>query len=296
MMTVFFRKLAIAASFSGLFFSSNVYSASTADVVFVVDESSSMGGAHDWLKNVVTALDEQLNLANVTNNRFAIIGFGGLNPSLPDFPNGHLEGHTHQDFSTSSTTSAAFGSLVTDGGTEDGYSGIDAAFKLSFRSDAATNIILVTDEDRDTIAAGTGLNFANILDQFLTKKALLNAVVDSSFSNNTGKTALGVDAKGYAYTADGLGGFTKTSGVTVGLGDGTTNVDYVELAIATQGAGWDLNQLRAGGSTPDSFTKAFIDTKVREITSVPLPAAFPLLASGLAGLGFFNRKRKKAAE
>jgi len=288
MYTVFFKNLAIAATISGLFFSSYVYSATTADVVFLVDESGSMAGEHAWLEDVVTSLDSQLNFANVTNNRFAVIGFGGRT--------GHLEGHVHQDFNSALTTSSAFASLLTNGATEDGYSGIDSAFSLSFRGDAAANIILVTDEDRD-ILSGSTLTKDNILDRFLTKKTLLNAVVNSRFTDGALSPALGIDAKGNAYTADGSGGFTKATGGNSGSSSGTTESDYVDLAIQTQGAAWDLSQLREGGLTADSFTRAFIDTKVNEIiitNPVPLPAAFPLLASGLVSIGFFNRSRKKA--
>ncbi|MEE9355010.1 MAG: vWA domain-containing protein [Methylococcaceae bacterium] len=308
-----FCQTAIAAVLSGLAFSQTAISASTADIIFVVDESGSMSGEHAWLQGMVTTLDSELNGAGVSNNRYGIVGFGGSST--------HLEGHGHDaggnPFGTASQASTAVNTLVTSGGTEDGYDGINAAFNYNLRSDAATNIILVTDEDRDVVNAA--LNFSGIQSAFGSNNALLNVVVDAGFSDASSGDALGVDASRNAYLADGAGGFTSTAGGVVGNGDGTTIEDYVDLAFATGGASWDLNLLRAGGLTADSFTRAFIDIKVAEITqqvpvtptnpqeptspiddspapanpaAVPVPAALPLMGFGLAGLGWFGRNRK----
>ena len=44
---------------------------------------------------------------------------------------------------------------------------------------------------------------------------------------------------------------------------------------------------------------AYVNTdfylEAMEISDVPIPAALPLLLSGLAGLGFASRRKKKAA-
>jgi hypothetical protein len=64
------------------------------------------------------------------------------------------------------------------------------------------------------------------------------------------------------------------------------------MALATGGAGWDLNQLRAGGLTSDSFTKAFTDIKVKEIVEQTPDGGTTLAMLGavLAGLAGLRRK------
>ena len=95
---------------------------------------------------------------------------------------------------------------------------------------------------------------------------LLNAIVNANFSCG-GVAALGSDSKGNGYTANGAGGYAVCAGATVRNGAGTTVANYVDLALATGGAAWNLNLLRAGGATADSFTAAFTAIKVQEIVT-----------------------------
>ena len=276
---------------AGLINGNLALAATTADIVFVVDESGSMSGEHAWLTDMVTTLDTELNANGVTGNRFAVFGFGGSRD--------HLDGHEHPvggaTFGNAAQAATTFGTLLTSGGTEDGYAGMNAAFQNNFRSNAAINFILVTDEDRDIV--NSGLNYAGMKNLFTGKNALLNAVVSSRFTNSAGENALGVDSKGNSYTEDGAGGFTSGAGGSATSGSGSTIADYVDLAFDVKGAAWDLRKLRAGGATADSFTKAFINIKVDEIVTqppseVPLPAALPLFSIAVAGLGFLRRKKK----
>ncbi len=165
---------------------------------------------------------------------------------------------------TAEQLSATAHDLVTDGGFEDGYDGIDVGLNSGgFRPGAAINTVLITDEDRD--ALDPGLDFTSTFAELDGRDALLNSVINGSLRDGSNRVALGVDSTGTAYLADGAGGFTTAPGGHVSSAFVNTEADYVDLAWSLGGAAWDLNQLRAGGLTAESFTKAFVQIKADEI-------------------------------
>ena len=265
--------------------------AAAIDVVVVVDESGSMSGEHGWIDDMITALDAALGSLSITGN-YALVGFGNGQGG------GNNSGRTLTDFTTAAGFATATTNLVLTGGTEDGYAGIDYAFNnLTFGGGGATasNVILVTDEDRDN--TNGALTFASILAQLTSNNALLNAVVLNSFTsdNNNASQVIGVDSDGNAYVADGSGGFTTDTNGVAGSGSGTTTADYVNLAFANSGAAWNLDLLRVGGLTAESFTAAFVDIKVQEIQQqLPEATTLGLFGLGLVGLGLASRRRKGA--
>lgn len=278
--------------------SANAIMPKEADVLFVIDESGSMAGEHSWISNMVADLEAGLIAANVGtgsySNNYGLIGFGAASPGI--------SGHTHSvggsDWGSATNLSTASSLLETSGSFEDGWEAINYGLNnYSFRMDAAVNIILITDEDRDTY--DSSLTYNDLLSALMSKGALLNSVINCGFSDGMGSpnSAIGVSADGTAYIADGSGGFTaSTGGQQNGTCAGSTKADYADLAWDTGGAAWDLGHLRAGGSTATSFSNAFIDTKVQEITkemtSVPEPSTLALMGLGLFSVGFMRRKAK----
>ena len=250
-----------------------VRAALTTDVIFVVDESGSMAGEHAWITTMVSSLETDLIAAGVTGNRYGLVGFGS------SAGHGTIAGHKHSvgggDFGTAAQLSTAAGGLVTSGATEDGWAAVLFALNnYSFRSDAAVNIVLITDEDRDNVDGSA--TQAGVASALAGKNAILNAVVNNPFGSDSG-AALGRTTTD-AYLANGSGGFTTATGPTTGDGFGSTETQYVPLALNSKGAAWDLNFLRAGGSTADSFSAAFVKIKVGEIviqpgSGVPEPAS-----------------------
>jgi hypothetical protein len=271
-----------------------------ADFLFIVDESSSMAGEHTWLGNMIGELEVGLQAkgvgAGTQGNRFGLVGFGKSRSGQL----GRSFSLGGQQFGDAVSFAQSTQTLVTSGSKEDGYAGIDFAFDhYQFRENAAVNIVLITDEDRDNL--NSSLSFQNTLQRLQGYNALLNVVVDYSARDTQGQQVIGADGHGNAFVADGSGGYQTTAFNAANPPidqNGITGQDYVNLAWATgdqavTGAMWDLNLLRSGGQSANSFTRAFVDIKADEAyrqggknpENVPEPGT-TLLVTGLAlGIG-----------
>ena len=165
--------------------------------------------------------------------------------------------------------------LMVNGRNEDGYAGIELARQVimhhqhCLHSNMARQFILVTDEERDSVIPE--LNRSVIYDR-LKNFGLLNIAVSEEFECKTGEgpydytDVLGLDGNHTGYSTD--------TGEQMSITECrpkpdsayvTTNEDYTELAFQLGGGAWSLRQLREGGEKTNSFTKAFLTVKVKEI-------------------------------
>jgi hypothetical protein len=291
------KNTALVAALAAIFSApAALAAATTADVVVIMDESASMSGEQSWMAGTIGLLDTGLLANGLSGNRYGLVGFGANSSTAGiDLVRSMTVGGGQ--FGTAAQFATASGSLVVNGGTEDGYRGMDLASTYGFRAEAARNFILVTDEDRDNTL--DTLTFASMLSSLTGTNTLLNAVVNATFRCGDNSVALGMTANGTGYKANGSGGFTTCSGATNLSGAGNTEIDYVDLALASGGAAWDLNILRAGGLDAESFTNAFIDVKVQEIITqppaIPEPETYALMLAGLGAVGWMARRRKHRA-
>ncbi|WP_199524821.1 Ig-like domain-containing protein [Pseudoalteromonas sp. bablab_jr011] len=236
----------------------NVFS----DVAVVIDESGSMSGEHGWVAELIPLLDAHLRSNKIGDgndiNNYGLVGFGSgtVAPRQID-----IEG---QSFGSSTAFVEASDKLILNGGTEDGWAGLDFALNYPLRESSSRNFILVSDEDRDNW--DQTLSYENLKQSLSAKSVILNVVVNATFLCGDGTTiALGMGQNQIGYVADGSGGYKLCENVKIRSKSGTTDKDYIDLALSLGGAAWDLNVLRSGGLSAQSFSSAFVAIKVQEI-------------------------------
>ncbi len=98
------------------------------------------------------------------------------------------------------------------------------------------------------------------------------------------------DAAVTAITSGGLSSITTISTLlATANGSGLEGFKDIDLSAITQAYRFLIATIPGGSG--DGFLVKYVTAEVSE---VPLPAALPLLLSGVAGLGFASRRRRKA--
>lgn len=115
------------------------------DVVFIIDESGSMGNDQAAVRLNVQFIADALS--RFLDPRFALVGFGA------NTSHGSPDGtpHTHTDFTDVGTFTVALDELIASGGYEPGVAATTYAMNnlSNYRFGAAACAILITDEDSD---------------------------------------------------------------------------------------------------------------------------------------------------
>jgi len=270
------KKLSAALVLCFALFSTHAQAVILTDIVFVVDESGSMGNVQTNLRNNIGLFASILEGTGQVSAQFGLVGYGAsLSSSKP---------RMLTDFTDPTTFSTAAQNLVASGGTEPGYlatayalNAVDGQSNLfSYRSNAVKNIIILTDEDNDTVfgsgstVGGLGVTEA-IVDQLLTSNnALYNGVLSGGAPNS-----------------------------------------YSQLITDHSGTVFNLNTFNSTDQqVVENFVTAFANTKLQETldrcqlnpndpacnpTSVSEPSSFALLALGLAGMISVRLRKMKAA-
>ncbi len=239
-----------------------------ADVIVVMDDSGSMIPAQQFSSQLIRDLDTALVAAgigssNLGANRYGLVAYGGA--FTETVPQQVLIGAGTNQWGTAAQYGAGINTLTASGVTEDGYLAIEYALdNYSFRPAAERFVILVTNEDRDTVDSSK--SFASTLTKLRRNGATLNGIVEAQFFAADGTPAIALDYKDDAYLADGLGGFTTSPNGFARNSFFFDNsvADYVDLIHETQGIAGDIEQIQFGGNTTTSFSNALITTIVSQ--------------------------------
>ena len=235
----------------------------SADIVLLVDESSSMSMEHMWIRNMARELEETLNNLNIgvgLVNQFGVAGFASSNTGLT------LGRVVLPRLVNISEIDSLIDQLMVNGRMEDGYAVIQFASNNYNMDRRARQFILISDENRDVL--NSSLSRGSILDLLRRSRTKLNVAVSEQFEAGNLR-ALGIDDSMNAYIFDPLSPSLlrrRPNGAPfVESAFKTTHEDYTELALMVNSGAWDLSLLRNGGMVAEAFTRAFVMVEVEEI-------------------------------
>jgi hypothetical protein len=211
----------------------------TADVVFIVSESRRMPNEpQEQLKDMVSKLESELKSNGITDNRYALLGFGGKGI--------HAAGHQHtingEIYSSDKQFYRGAKSLEFQGEySTDAFEAIKIASDMPFRPQATRLIFLVTESERS--AVNTSWSIEDIL-SVLDKNGLIMNVISEyeEISKDTKSTSIyGITHDGRVITGKpGL----KGSGLQIRNRIGES---YAKLASTTKGSLYNLQKMTNRG-------------------------------------------------
>ena len=230
----------------------------TVDFSVVIDHSGSMSGEHEWVSSLIPALEAgYLNqkIGRDIANQYGLVSYEAA--PVP-FPVGG------QDFGSMTEFLEAAKNLYLSGGTEDGYRAVHHVLtQYAHRTNAAKRILLVTDEDRDTVDAS--ITYDSLLQELTDRDTTLNAVLAVSMQCGDGSDALGINSTGTGLVSTGSGTYDFCENAVFRSPGSSSVTQYADLAFATGGTVWNLDKLRGGGVDAIAFSRALVDLEVSDV-------------------------------
>lgn len=246
-----------------------------ANFVFLVDESSSMGGEQTFLQTFVPTFDSTLQNETGVTGSYGLVGYGSISVAARSFDVGGALFGTAADFA------AAIPNLQLNGSTEDGYQAIDFALaSYGFSLDpAVTNVlILVTDEDRDN--TDSSLTTVSVFADAAANNAVISGMIAQNVTDQSGTPGLGATSTTTFLDTNGDGVPELSTPPILGLSRFNTEADYTTPILAQPGGCFgDLDRLRGGGTDADAFAIAFANCLVQIVVGgVPVaPMVDPMI-------------------
>lgn len=270
-----FKKIAAATALATamLGVSTTAQAVILTDVIFIVDESGSMGTVQTNLRNNIGLFASILTGTGQVNAQYGLVGYGSSAPAPRMLSN----------LTTATGVANAAGSLIAFGGTEPGYvasafalNGLDGQTSLfNFRTNSVKNLIIFTDEPTNGDSGRGAIGGTNI-----TSNAAGRDLVDELIKDNNA-----------LYNA-------------VLSGTGAIN-SYSLLATGNGGQVFALSGLNTTDQTVVSnFVTTFANAKLQEtldfcqlnpndpacLNRVPEPGVLALLGLGVLGIGIARRR------
>lgn len=265
------KKVTLGASLGLLCLTSFISNANIikTDIIFVVDESGSMGNVQVNLRNNIAAFASQLNASGVDAS-YGLVGYG----------DGSVVPNTLTDLTDPASFATAAQGLIASGGTEPAYDAIAYALNentsypdpvnpgsflagnFSFRNDAVTNIILLTDEPHN----GSTFSYATIDAMLKANNALFNLV------SYPGPADAVINGGSLSQLA------SNNGGQTFDLGGLNSNDPAIITAFVTAFAQAKAIETRTFCQLNPT------DPACQNVNPVPAPAGIVLLATGILGL------------
>jgi hypothetical protein len=269
------KKILYGAILSGALLAAPIHAAPIlSDLVFVVDESGSMGNVQANLRDNIGQFASILTGTGQVSAQYGLVGYG----------NDDVTPRMLTDLTDDASFSSAAQNLVADGGTEPGYTATAFALnaldnqsdQFSFRSNALKNVIILTDEPSNGDDAAIGA---------VNQQKVSETILDGILSAND----------------------TLYNGVLDGY---STISSYESLITAHGGSVFDLSLFNSTDtSVVEAFVTDFANAKLQETlgfcelnpdapacnnndgTPVSEPGGLGLIGLGLSGLLAAYRRR-----